>query len=372
MKYNWQQPDWPNFTYDDSLFDDAIELFAKSIGYVGGLLATLSEEQVSKLTLDIIVSEAIKTSEIEGEYISRQDVMSSIRNVLELNEVPERVTDIYATNIANLMLDVRDSYADKLSQTKLFTWHKMLFAEITNRKKINVGKWRTHPEPMQVVSGHRPDKLTVHFEAPPAERVPQEMKQFIAWFNQKPPSNMPIIKWTLIRAATSHIYFESIHPFDDGNGRIGRAIVEKAISQGFKHPLLLSWSQTINQNKKVYYQALKDAQSSNDITAWIKYFIESMLAAENEVSKTIEFTLAKTKLFDKYKDQLNERQLQVIKRVLKEGPKGFIGGLNAKKYIAITKASKATATRDLKHLLDIGLLRMSGGGRSTSYDINFD
>jgi Fic family protein len=372
MKYNWQQPDWPNFTYDDSLFDEAIELFAKNIGYVGGLLATLSEEHVSKLTLDIIVAEAIKTSEIEGEYINRQDVMSSIQNVLGLNEPQQRVTDVYATNIANLMLDVRDNYADKLSQTKLVAWHKMLFADISNRKKINIGKWRTHPEPMEVVSGHRPDKLTVHFQAPPSERVPHEMKQFISWFNQKPVDNIPIIKWTLIRAAISHIYFESIHPFDDGNGRIGRAIVEKAIAQGFKHPLLLSWSQTINQNKKAYYQALKDAQSSNDITAWIKWFIESMLAAENEVSKTIELTLAKTKLFDKYKVQLNERQLKAIKHVLKEGPEDFIGGLNAKKYIAITKASKATATRDLQHLFNIGLLKKIGGGRSTSYEINFD
>jgi Fic family protein len=299
-------------------------------------------------------------------------VMSSIKNALGLNNKPEIIHDRHAKNIADLMLNVRNNFADKLTQKQLFTWHKILFTDVAVRKDMIIGKWRTHPDPMQVVSGHRPDKLTFHFQAPPAERVPHEMKQFISWFNQKCPDSMPNMKWTLIRAAIAHVYFESIHPFDDGNGRIGRAIVEKAITQGIQRPLLLSWSRTINANKKNYYQALQQAQSSNEITSWIQYFIESMLTAQQDVTKDIEFTLAKTKLFYKYKEQLNQRQLKVIKPMLKEGTEGFKGGLNAKKYCAITKASKATATRDLKELYDMGLFKKIGGGQSTSYTINFD
>jgi Fic family protein len=168
------------------------------------------------------------------------------------------------------------------------------------------------------------------------------------------------------------LYFESIHPFEDGNGRIGRAIAEKTLSQTIGRPVILSLSQTIEANKRFYYDSLEKSQHSNEITAWIEYFVNTTLEAQTDAEKRIDFTLRKTRFFDRFKDQLNDRQLAVVKRMLEEGPKGFKGGMNARKYIGITKSSKATATRDMQQLMEIGAFVRAGeaGGRSTSYQVN--
>ncbi len=173
-----------------------------------------------------------------------------------------------------------------------------------------------------------------------------------------------------VRSAIAHLYFESIHPFEDGNGRIGRAISEKALSQGVRRPVLLSLSKAIEANKKKYYEALQIAQRSNEITDWICYFVNMTIDAQNKAENQIEFTLKKTKFFDYFESQLNERQLKVIRRMLEEGVKGFEGGMNTKKYISISHTSKATATRDLQDLVEKTIFIPSGGGRSTSYTIN--
>ena len=175
-----------------------------------------------------------------------------------------------------------------------------------------------------------------------------------------------------IRSAIAHLYFETIHPFEDGNGRIGQAIAEKALTQGAGRPVLMSLSHTIEANKKAYYDALERAQRSNDITDWIQYFVNTILIAQSEAEDQIDFTLKKVKFFDRFKDKLSERQCKVIKRMLEEGVKGFADGVNASKYGSITKISKATATRDLQALLEIGALIPfgEGGGRSTKYAVN--
>lgn len=244
----------------------------------------------------------------------------------------------------------------------------MLFPE---PKDIRVGTWRAHEEPMQVVSGAM-GREKVHFEAPPSATVPDEMARFIQWFNESAPGGPKEIKKATVRSAIAHLYFETIHPFEDGNGRIGRAIAEKALSQGIGRPVLLSLSRTIESNKKRYYDALSQGQQSNEISAWINYFVKTVLAAHTEAEEQIEFTLKKTRYFDRFKDKLSERQLKVIKRMLDEGPKEFQGGINASKYGSITKVSKATATRDLQNLLQIGALTLLGeaGGRSTKYQVN--
>jgi len=235
---------------------------------------------------------------------------------------------------------------------------------------LNVGKWRIHTEPMQVVSG-RIDKPTVHFEAPPSKYVPLEMVNFITWFNTTAPNSLKPIIHAPIRSAISHLYFETIHPFEDGNGRIGRAIAEKALSQTVGYPVLLSLSSAIDANKKNYYNALKEAQQSNEITPWLNYFLTIILSAQDASEALIDFTLKKTKLFDRYQNHLNERQLKAIKRMLQEGTKGFKGGMTAKKYMRITQTSKPTATRDLHKLLALGVFKVEGDGRSTSYQIVF-
>ncbi len=366
MKYNWQQADWPDFTYDLESVEDTLFSLAERVGRVSGLLKGLPENAQTEATIDMMVSEAIKTSEIEGEYLSRQDVISSIRNNLGFNKNIEQVKDKKAEGAAELMIDVRNTYDQDLTGEKLLSWHKMI---MKGSRGVKIGGWRTHKDPMQVISGPI-GKEKVHYEAPPSKQVPEEMENFIKWFNETGPGGTKKIKKPPVRSAIAHIYFETIHPFEDGNGRIGRAISEKALSQGVGRPILLSLSRTIEANRNAYYDALQVAQKSNEITPWINYFIIVILDAQVKTEEQIDFTLKKTKFFERLQGQLNERQLRTVRRMLEEGPKGFEGDMSAKKYIAITHTSKATATRDLQDLVEKGIFIPSGGGRSTRYQIN--
>lgn len=364
MRYNWQQKDWPEFHYDLSGIEEDLARFQQQTDRTGKAFHSLPEKTRHDTILDLMVTEAVKTSEIEGEYISRQDVMSSIRNQLGLNLEPERVHDQRAKGAAQLMLTVRNTFEDKLTDTMLFNWHRML---LENSTHITIGAWRTHEDPMQVVSGitHKP---TIHFEAPPSKHVPQEMGRYIIWFNGA-ASTIPS---PLARSAVAHLYFESIHPFEDGNGRIGRALSEKVLSQGLSRPVLLSLSKAIETHKKSYYDALESAQKSNEITAWITYFVHMALDAQADADALIDFILKKVRFHDRYHSQLDTHQLKVINRMLDEGPKGFEGGMSAKKYSAITGASKATATRHLQQLKELGALKQHGSGRATRYYLNLD
>jgi len=209
----------------------------------------------------------------------------------------------------------------------------------------------------------------VHFEAPPSSQVPAEMKQFITWFNDTAPGGRQEIKKAPIRSAIAHLYFETIHPFEDGNGRIGRAIAEKALSQTIGRPVMLSLSQAIEEDKNAYYDALKAAQRTNNISMWLSYFVQVIYRAQLAAKELVNFTLKKVKLLDRCKGKLNDRQLKVLLRML-ESPDGFEGGMTAKKYVSLTKTSKATATRDLKELVDLGVLIPEGGGRSVHYYVN--
>lgn len=368
VTYNWQQQDWPQFTYSLQGVEDDLLLLAEKTGKLTGMMAALPEETRMEALIELMVAEAIKTSEIEGAYLSRKDVMSSIKNNMGINPIPETVKDQAAEGIGALMTNVRDTYKEPLSEKVLFRWHGMLFK---GQGGFLIGSWREHREPMQVVSGAL-GKQKVHFEAPPSERVAAEMNGFITWFNETVPGGPKELKKAVVRSAIAHLYFETIHPFEDGNGRIGRALAEKALSQGIGRPVLLSLSRTIEGNKNAYYDALSQAQRSNEITPWIIYFVQTVLAAQTEAEEQLEFTLRKAKFFDHHKDKLSERQLKVIRRMLEEGPKGFQGGMNAGKYGSLTKVSKATATRDLQALLEMGALVHlgEGGGRSTKYGLN--
>jgi Fic family protein len=299
--------------------------------------------------------------------MSRPDVRSSIKNKLGLNQKKVLIHDKRAQGVVALMFDVRNTFKKPITKAKLFDWHSMLLSGFSN-PHIKIGAWRTHEEPMQIISGHY-EKRVVHYEAPPSKNVPKEMEKFIRWFNHTAPGKPEAIKFAPVRAAIAHLYFESIHPFEDGNGRIGRIIAEKSLSQGFGYPVILSMSQIIEAEKKAYYAALHTASRSNEITAWIHYFINVILKAQNEVEKQINFILKKSAFFDAFKDILNERQLKVIKRMMEEGPSGFEGGMSAKKYMAITGTSKATATRDLQHLHDMKIFKQLGSGRSVRYEL---
>ena len=350
MHYNWQQQDWPNFTYDLTHLEAGLIKFAEGQGQIAGYIKGLPAGLEDQTIIDFMVAEAIKTSAIEGELLSREDVLSSIRNNLGLNRTPEKIMDQRAAGVAQLMISLRENFAAPLSEELLFSWHKMLMESYLN---INKGQWRKGQEPMQVISGSI-GKEVVHFEAPPAKQVPGEMKNFIKWFNATEPGQPSAIIHAPVRSAIAHVYFESIHPFEDGNGRMGRALSEKALSQGLGRPILLSLSRVIETKRQAYYDALKKAQRSTEITDWISYFLDTILEAQQQANQQIAFTFSKATFFDRLSGQLNPRQEKVLARMLEAGPEGFQGGMSAKKYMSIAKTSKATAHQGFTGIAKIG------------------
>jgi Fic family protein len=364
MTYIWQHKSWPKFTYSVDKLQEISISFAKEIGLVNGFILGLNEELKQEALLEILISEAIKTSEIEGEYMSRDDIMSSIKNNLGLQEyIP--VKDNRVSGIAKLMTEINKSIDQELTVDILCYWHKLL---LEYNSKINVGVWRTGEEPMQVVSGAY-GKEKVHYEAPPSSRVPKEIDQFLIWYHQPELPVKDNISKAILKSAIAHLYFETIHPFEDGNGRVGRALAEFTLSQTLESPVILSLSKAIEKGKKHYYEQLECAQRNLDITAWINYFSQVIMDAQVDAKELIQFTLLKAKFFDQYGEQFNERQLKAINRMFKNGVDGFEGGMTAKKYMAITKTSKATATRDLQHLQEIGVFIQEGAGRSVRYQL---
>lgn len=365
MKYNWQHPNWQNFIFDDSVIDSLCMDFALETGELKGLVDSLSTEIQQETILQFMISEAIKTSEIEGEFFSRQDVKSSIKKNLGIGDAFGQIKDKNAQGIGKLMVTVRNSYAEKLTESTIKEWHATL---MTYSKHINPGEYRSGQEPMQIVSGSY-GKEIIHFEAPPSSQVHTEMQNFIKWYTNfkiKPTD----IKQALIKTSISHLYFESIHPFEDGNGRIGRAIAEKCLSESLNRPVLMSISSTIEKNKKRYYDSLKQAQKSLEITDWILYFSSLILESQKNAKQTVLFTLSKAKFIDRFKNLMNERQNKAVLKMLENGAAGFQGGMTAIKYVSINKTSRATATRDLQDLTEKNILIPKGEGRSRSYDLN--
>jgi len=366
VKYNWQQPDWPDFRYSEEAIAAPLHAFTGHSGRIDGLLEGLPEDLGAEALLDVMIAEAIESSAIEGEILDRREVRSSIRNHLGLNPSPEPVKNRMADGAGELMVAVRSSFREPLTEADLFSWHRMLLGSV---RGVPVGTWRTGQEPMQVISGSF-GKPKVHFQAPPSGEVPVQMQRFLGWFNDTGPDGARPILQAPIRSAIAHLFFESIHPFEDGNGRIGRAISDKALSQGLNRPLALSLSRTIEADRNAYYDALEAAQKGNEITAWLCYFIDTALRAQQDAEEQIRFVLKKSKFFQALKDHLNERQLRSLRRMFDAGPGGFTGGMSARKYVAITSASKATATRDLQQLAAIGALLPVGSGRSARYELN--
>lgn len=364
--YNWQRDDWPNFNFDLTGTESMLYEYERRLGQTMGIAESLSPDVRIEQILKMMVQEAIKTSEIEGVYLSRKDVMSSMRINLGLSVDKSVVQNRKAKGISDMLMEVRNTFATPLTIEQLFTWHTLLMSDT---KGIEIGRFRTHTEPMQVVSGAI-DKEKVHFEAPPSAQVNGEMERFIHWFNESAPGGSAFIPSGPVRAAIAHLYFESIHPFEDGNGRIGRAIADKVLSQHLGRPVLYSLSSAIEAKKEAYYKALESAQRGNEISAWMIYFVSTILEAQDAATRQIEFTLRKTRFFDQHREVINDRQRKALQRMFEAGPDGFEGGMNARKYISITAASKATATRDLQDLMEKGIfLQREGGGRSTSYDI---
>ena len=365
MKWNWQNADWPNFRYDAASVIPLEHKFLRSAGEVVGAVRHFNEDDSNQLRIELLSDEAVKTSEIEGEFLDRASVQSSLRRQFGLN-TDDRQIRPQERGIAEMMADVYRNWHAPLDSEGLFHWHSMLMAG--DRYIETIGDYREHEDAMQIVSG-RLDKPTIHFEAPPSRQVKAEMEAFIAWFNQSGPDGQTPLQ-ALTRAAVGHLYFESIHPFEDGNGRIGRALAEKSLAQNIGQPSLISLAFTIEKSRKAYYSELERHQRTLDITDWIIFFSETILDAQRVTLERIDFFIQKAKFYDRFRDRLNERQAKVVARIFKEGTAGFKGGLSAENYISITNISRATATPDLQQLVEIGALTRTGERRHTRYSLS--
>ena len=366
MKYknywNWQQKDWPTFTYNLDDLEASEQEFLKQSGISFGVFKHLKQEEKEDLKITLMSNEAFDTSSIEGVILDRESIQSSIKRQFGLKS-PSVSQKPSETGIAEMMIDLHSHFDKPLTHDTLYGWHKML---MNGRRDIkNLGSYRTHTEPMQIISGYARNPK-VHFEAPPSQNIPSEMEQFIRWFNETSPKGKRPLP-PLIRSGITHLYFVCIHPFEDGNGRIGRALVEKSLAQSLNQPTLISLSHIINDKKKPYYAALETQNKNNQITEWLAYFSKTVLCAQKYTIEQVEFIIKKTLFFDEFRGQMNERQHKVVTRLFHEGVNGFKGGLSAENYMNITQAPSSTATRDLRDLVNKTILTRTGNLKYTRY-----
>lgn len=365
--WNWRHKNWANFTYDKQQLKNLELEFSKLTGIVLGILKHFDTAKNEILLVELMSDEAVKTSEIEGELLNRDSVQSSIQRNLgfTITESPVRKVTPAEYGIAEMMVDLYKNFDTKLTDESLFEWHRML----TNGRRdlIDIGRYRTHKEPMQIVSGgiNRP---IVHYEVPPSSKMKKEMCDFIKWFNENHFDN-PTKLTPIVKAGITHFYFVTIHPFEDGNGRIARALTEKSLGLSLGKSSYASLSKTINEDKKEYYTTIENHNTTLDLTDWLVYFGDLLIQSHKNTIDLLEFTIAKTHFFDKYKDILNKRQSKVIQRIFKEGAKGFDGGLSAKNYKTISGTSDATTTRDLKDLVNKKIFTKTGKLKGTRYFI---
>jgi Fic family protein len=365
MTWNWQQPDWPRFAWNPSRLAAAEQQFLVGGGTFVGAIKHLDDEDRNQLTVEAMSTEALTTSEIEGEILDRASVQSSIQWQLGLAADTRRAAPA-ERGVSEMMVNLYKTFASPLSDDTLFEWHRML---MTGRQDLtDIGRYRTSDEPMQVLSGAM-GSPKIHFEAPPSAKIPSEMKQFIMWFDRTAPGGPEPLP-ALTRAGAVHLYFESIHPFEDGNGRIGRALAEKSLAQSLGRPSLIALAATILARRARYYAVLEAANKSNEITEWLAWFAGTILEAQRRTLALIEFLIDKTKLLDRIRGQLSDRQEKALLRMFKEGPEGFKGGMSAGKYSTITGASPATTTRDLADLGEKGALIREGERRHARYKLN--
>jgi Fic family protein len=365
MMWNWQQKDWPDFRYNGAALAPLERQFLLHSGEFMGACKHIDASDKDALKIELISDEALKTSEIEGEILNRSSVQSSLIHQFGLGPGAPRIPAA-ERGIAEMMVNLYRSFAQPLTDEVMFGWHRMLMGD--DRQIAVIGGYRTHPDPMQVVSG-TDYKRTVHFEAPPSKNVPAQMKTFIKWFNDTAPEGKRPLP-PLTRAGIAHLYLVCIHPFEDGNGRIARALAEKALAQGIGQPTLIALAYTIQRKRKDYYAALERNNKDQEITDWQTYFANTILEAQNTTMKRVEFYVAKAKFYENMKDQLNKRQNKAIARMFREGIDGFKGGMSADNYITITGASRATATRDLQDLVAKGALTRTGELRHTRYHLD--
>lgn len=364
MAYIHELPEWPNLTWNDAKLSLLLAEVRYQQGRLLGRMEGLGFRLRAEATLTTLTADVIKSSAIEGERLDAQEVRSSIARRLGMDFGSTKPLGREAEGVVEMMLDATQQFAEPLTVERLFSWHAALFP--TGRSgmhKITVGAWRP-PEagPMQVVSGPV-GREQVHFEAPPADRLEPEMQRFLAWF-AKDAGIDPVLK-----AGVAHFWFETIHPFEDGNGRIGRALMDMALARAEGAPeRFYSMSAQIESERKEYYLRLERCQHGGmDITPWLEWFLECLRRAIAGADETLSQVLRKAKTWERINQgPVNARQRTVINGLLD----GFKGKLTTSKYAKLAKCSADTALRDIKALLERGvLIQDEGGGRNTSYHL---
>jgi len=368
-RYIWQQPDWPSLNFDGPQLAGNLTQARRQQGILLGQARALGVSEIDRVVNDLWVDDAIATAAIEGEKLELHSVRSSVMRRLGL-EGGSRA-DRRVEGQVEVMHDATSRFRARLDADRLCRWQSALFPGGTSGiQRIEVGKFRTALEPMQIVGGPV-GKETVYYTAPPSAHVPAEMRRFLKWFeNTRPGLNRADHVDGIVRAAIAHLWFETVHPFEDGNGRIGRAIIDLALAQDTGGPArIYSVSHQLMRERKAYYKALGHAQHGDlDITNWIQWFLRQFAQSCLHSQAVIDSAIAKSKFWLHRADRsLTGRQRKVVQRLLDAGPEGFTGGMSAAKYSRLSNVSKATATRDLADLLQNGWLFTTGQGKGTRY-----
>lgn len=364
MKYIHERPDWPKFYWDEAKLPTRLAEVRHRQGRLLGRMEALGFSLKNEAMLQTVTLDVMKSSEIEGEKLNHDQVRSSIARRLGIDIGGAVAADRHTEGIVEMTLDATQNFATPLTAERLFGWHAAMFPTgRSGMQKIVVGSWRDDAKgPMQIVSGPV-DREKIHFEAPKARRLKREMQTFMEWANAKDGLD------PVLRAAQAHLWFVTIHPFDDGNGRIARAIADWALARSENSPQrFYSMSAQIRQERNEYYSILERTQKGTlDITEWMAWFLDCLDRAIAGTENTLADVFRKARFWEKTAGKhINERQRLMLAKLLD----GFEGKLTSTKWAKLTKSSQDTAYRDIQALMEHGLLvKDAGGGRSTSYSL---
>lgn len=368
MTWIWEQPDWPAFRWRDADLIAPLAEVRHEQGLLLGRAESLGFSTRERTSVNTLTREVIKTSEIEGERLDTDQVRSSIARKLGLDIGGLKPSDRNVDGVVEMALDATRNYAEPLTAERLCGWHAALFlGGRSGMHRIRVGEWRDDAHgPMQVISGPL-GRERVHYQAPPAARLEAEVDTFLEWFNSTTPYIDPVLK-----AALAHLWLVTIHPFDDGNGRIARAVADMALTRADGSPQrFYSMSAQIRVERSKYYETLERTQTSGlDIDDWLRWFFACLHRAIRVARSSLADVLAKTEFWTRHASApLNPRQVAILNRLLD----GFEGKLTSSKWAKLSKCSQDTAGRDIAGLLALGILRKGpAGGRSTSYELVLD
>jgi Fic family protein len=362
LKWIWQSENFPNFIYGSV----NLESLTYKFGQLKMVENFMNQSDSNELLLEVLLDEAIATSAIEGEILQRSSVRSSINKLLKLGLEDDYSYTVQSDNLIEILIDAK-SNKEPLTKKRLSAWHKALFPTgSSGLRDITIGAYRNDAQDMQIVSGPW-EKEKIHYIAPPSSSIDRLMEDFLKWLNTKDEQN------SIYKAIVAHLYFVLIHPFDDGNGRIARAITDYVLAgSNLANAKFYSISTIIYKNRKEYYEVLDNVckQTNQDITIWMQWFVKLLEISIDETLKKVEVVQTKAKFWDKHRDtQLNDRQKKVIVKMLSYLPEKFEGGMRVNKYMSLTKSQRLTASRDIADLVQKGIFESFGKGRGVYYEL---